>query len=133
MKRVTSRERTKPIIKSCGCGLTYNASQWRRLPLVSRSSDDVERVELRNCRRCHSTLYLGTPRATIFYRVERAPGGFLIFRRAGVDEVMVRDGDVGALHVTQKAVQATISRERRIDRDAGKRLAVDVFITKGAK
>lgn len=44
------------ILRSCRlCGARHHASDWLRLKYVGVQSDDVESLELRNCR-CGTTL-----------------------------------------------------------------------------
>lgn len=129
MNRV-ARTKTKPIIiKQCPCGREFTQAQWNRLRLFSRTYDKIEMAELRNCPSCKSTLYVGTVLARILYRVERCPGGLLVFRRAGSQEVMLREGDVGAIHTNRRSVRTTIANERQLDLEAGRRLAIVVDVT----
>lgn len=45
-----------PPLKPCGCGRSYDAFEWSRLPYVGVMGDEVETLELRNCVACNSTL-----------------------------------------------------------------------------
>lgn len=40
----------------CACGAAYDATSWRRLHYVGVQSSGVDRIELRNCGRCDSTI-----------------------------------------------------------------------------
>ncbi len=42
--------------KRCGCGRSYTAHEWRLLEIAGTMVDDVESLELRNCRECKSTI-----------------------------------------------------------------------------
>jgi len=42
-------------IKTCACGRSYTAEQWRRLRLVGIQPDEPVDLELRDCE-CGSTL-----------------------------------------------------------------------------
>ena len=44
-----------PPDKACACGRVHDVYDWVRLPFVGIMSDDVDRLELRNCE-CNSTL-----------------------------------------------------------------------------
>lgn len=47
---------TLPPVKSCKCGLAFDESAWRALPLTGTMSDgDGGELELRNCH-CGSTI-----------------------------------------------------------------------------
>lgn len=49
-------------IKTCGCcGIAYTSATWELLELVGYQEDEVERLELRNCR-CGSTLAIAIER-----------------------------------------------------------------------
>ncbi len=47
--------RAVTVAKTCACGAVYDARGWERLPFVCEMEDDVDVLELRNCR-CGSTL-----------------------------------------------------------------------------
>jgi hypothetical protein len=45
--------------KLCPCGLSYSHAEWMALPFVGfldKEEDDDQRLELRNCPACRSTL-----------------------------------------------------------------------------
>jgi hypothetical protein len=46
------------VVKRCACGASYTAATWAALVLVGHVDDDGERVELRNCGACGSTIAL---------------------------------------------------------------------------
>ena len=47
--------RVRAFSKTCACGLKYNLSEWLKLPFRGIQRDDVESLELRDCR-CKRTL-----------------------------------------------------------------------------
>lgn len=48
--------------KSCSCGASYTPTEWATLPCRGeQASPDGDRRELRNCRRCGSTLAVPLP------------------------------------------------------------------------
>ena len=44
------------IVKTCGCGQSFTAHTWKLLTRVGVQHDRIEKIELRNCPRCRSTL-----------------------------------------------------------------------------
>jgi formate dehydrogenase maturation protein FdhE len=42
--------------KRCSCGRRYDERQWNALEFVGPQEDEVEKLELRNCPRCNSTI-----------------------------------------------------------------------------
>jgi hypothetical protein len=52
----------RPVVKTCSCcGQKYTAPEWGSLPLCGYYQDEVERLELRNCR-CGSTIAIEVAR-----------------------------------------------------------------------
>ena len=47
--------------KVCSCSVSYTPADWRSLLLVGYQDDGVERLELRQCARCHSTMAVEVP------------------------------------------------------------------------
>lgn len=124
MKRV-SRTRTKPL-KTCACGRSFSREEWEALPLVTRTSDDIESRELRNCL-CRSTLSIGRPRVSVFYETEKTEDGWVLFRRAGVEEAIALGfGDIATVFPSKSAADAMVGVQRKADRLAAKRLNVEL-------
>lgn len=46
------------VVKRCACGASYTAATWAVLVLVGHVDDEGERVALRNCGACGSTIAL---------------------------------------------------------------------------
>lgn len=44
------------VVKRCACGREYSAAAWSALTYVGEQDDGVERLELRNCGECGSTV-----------------------------------------------------------------------------
>lgn len=42
--------------KRCSCGTEHDLASWSKLAYVGVMCDGVERIELRNCRACNSTI-----------------------------------------------------------------------------
>lgn len=51
--------------KRCGCGTSYDQVAWDLLPLLGIQEDDVEPLELKNCRACGSTLAVVAPPSVV--------------------------------------------------------------------
>ena len=129
MKRVP-RTGTRTL-KRCACGRTYSRDQWLTLPPVGEQIDDVERAELRDCI-CGSTIGIATVRVRIAYTVEATEGGWLLFRRAGeAEEIAFGVGTVATVFPTKRAAESMIGPQRRADRAAATRLAVDIIEVTG--
>lgn len=45
-----------PIAKTCGCGARYTRAEWEALTIVGNYADEVEKLEMRQCTACASTL-----------------------------------------------------------------------------
>lgn len=43
-------------MKTCRCGAKYTAAEWKKLRYVGVQQGVGERIELRNCAHCRSTL-----------------------------------------------------------------------------
>lgn len=126
MRRV-SRTREGTIVKTCACGRTYTRAEWNKLRLVGEQVDDVERAELRDCV-CGSTIALGSVRARVEYTVETIDGGWLLFRRAGSgDAIAIGIGARARVFPSRDAAVGEIASQRRADRSAATRLAVDLI------
>ena len=48
----------------CGCGRSIPREEWDALPLVGHMDDDVERLQLKNCPTCDSTIAIFAPEST---------------------------------------------------------------------
>ncbi len=57
-----AKPHAEAIIKTCTCcGAAYSRPAWRALRYVGEHHDEVETLELRNCRACNSTLAIVVP------------------------------------------------------------------------
>lgn len=76
--------------RTCACGVEYNGADWAALPLVGAMHDgEGELLELRNCKRCGSSMCLRSPEPHLLREVigSRRAIAAIIERLADLSEI----------------------------------------------
>lgn len=113
-------------LKACACGRSYTRKQWDALPYVGENVDELERLELRNCR-CGSTIALGRSRVRIDYSIEPTSRGWEAWRRTsdGVETALVGKGG-RRVFASMRELKSVVDRLRQRDRTAAEHLGVEL-------
>src|SRR5208282_121558 len=76
--------------RTCACGVEYNGAAWAALPLVGAMHDgEGDLLELRNCKRCGSSMCLRSPEPHLLREV--------IGSRRAIAAIIERLADLGQM------------------------------------